>query len=47
MSLMGYCVSDASSRIHELLLCGMRAKRAYFTHARCTAYLSVHPDAFE
>jgi len=47
MSLMGYCVADASSEIRELLLCGMRAERAYFALARCTAYLSVHPGAFE
>ena len=47
MSLMGYCVADASSKIHDELLCGMRVKRAFFAPARCTAYLSLHPDAFE
>lgn len=47
MSLMGYCVSNANSKIHDELPCGMRMKRVYFALARCTAYLSVHPDAFE
>jgi hypothetical protein len=47
MSLMGNCVGDASSQIHERLLCGLRANRADFALSRCTAYLSVHPDAFE
>jgi hypothetical protein len=47
MSLMGYCVADASSQIHERLLHGLRAKRADSALARSTAYLAVNPDAFE
>lgn len=47
MSLMGYCVADASSQIHEQLLCGLRAKHSDSALARNTAYLAVYPDPFE
>jgi len=47
MSLMGNCVTDVSSQIHERLLCGLRAKHADSALAHTTVYLSVDPDAFE
>ena len=47
MSLMGYCVADASSQIHERLLCGLRTKHIDSALARRTAYLAVDPGPFE
>jgi len=47
MSLMGYCVADASSQIHERLLCGLRTKHTDSALARRTAYLAVDPGPFE